>query len=256
MTVVTKAAMATQPLLSVTNLSVSIDEKLILKNFSVQVAAGTVHALMGPNGSGKSTLSLALLGHPAYEVSEGTITFDGVELNELSPDKRAKLGIFLAFQYPFEIEGLPLRDFLRQAYNAWYGGTEKQIGIRAFNKLLEEKMALLGIDPLFADRHLNVGFSGGEKKRAEMLQLAVLQPRLVILDEIDSGLDVDALRSVGECLRVLRAENPSMAVLLITHYQRMLQHITPDTVHIMQKGAITQSGGPTLAEEVEAKGYK
>ena len=182
--------------------------------------------------------------------------FDGVELNDLSPDKRAKLGIFLAFQYPFEIEGLPLRDFLRQAYNAWYAGTEKQIGIRAFNKLMEEKMALLDIDPSFADRHLNVGFSGGEKKRAEMLQLAVLQPRLVILDEIDSGLDVDALRSVGDCIRALRAENPAMTVLLITHYQRILQHITPDEVHVMQAGAITQSGDASLAEKVEAQGYK
>jgi len=245
----------TKSLLEITNLHVSIDEKHILNGIDVTMKQGEIHAIMGPNGSGKSTLSLSLMGHPSYQVSQGTVLFNGQDLLEMSVDGRARSGLFLAFQYPYEIEGLTFKDFLRQAYNAWYGGTEKQIGLKAFRRLLDEKMDLLGIDHSFVERSLNVGFSGGEKKRAEMLQMAVLQPRLVILDEIDSGLDVDALRNVAHCLQVIKKDQPDMGILLITHYQRILDHISPDYVHIMKQGRIARSGDAALAHEVETQGY-
>lgn len=243
------------PRLHITHLAASIDDTCILKDVSLTVLPGEVHAIMGPNGSGKSTLAQIIMGHPSYTVTGGSIQFEGQDVTEMEPHERARKGIFLAFQYPYEIEGLPLKDLLRTAYNAWYAGTEKQIGIKAFNQLLEDKLTLLGLDRSFVERGVNVGFSGGEKKQAEMLQLAVLQPRLVILDEVDSGLDVDALRRVCAALKAVKEASPEMAVVLITHYNRILEYIVPDQVHIMQEGRITQSGGPGLAREIEKIGY-
>lgn len=246
-------------LLTLENFAVSLEadgeEKQILRGVNLSVQPGEIHAIMGPNGSGKSTLSLSLLGHPSYQVTSGKIYYNGEDISEFSVDKRARMGIFLAFQYPFEIEGLIVKDFLRQAYNNWYGGTEKQIGVKAFRELVTEKSKMLGIDPSFLDRSLNVGFSGGEKKRLEMLQIAVLQPKLIILDEIDSGLDIDALKIVSESVKSLREQDSSIGILLITHYQRILKYIEPDFVHVMQGGLITRSGDKTLARELEQNGY-
>ena len=242
-------------LLSLQQLHISIDDKEIVNGVSLEIPRGSVHAIMGPNGSGKSTLSSTIMGHPAYTLTSGTLLFNGNDITHSAPNERAKAGIFLAFQYPYEIEGVVFKDFLRQSYNALHGGTEKQLSLSQFRALLEEKMALLGVTEEFITRHLNVGFSGGEKKRAEMLQMAVLQPQLVILDEIDSGLDVDALRTVCQLLNTVKASQPDMSILLITHYQRILNYITPDAVHIMQKGVITQSGGAELAQKIENTGY-
>jgi Fe-S cluster assembly ATP-binding protein len=244
-----------QSLLSVKNLKVSIEDKAILNGINLTINPGEFHVIMGPNGSGKSSLSYTLTGHPRYTITDGQITFNGEEINSLSPDKRAKQGIFLAMQHPLEIEGVTLKDFLRTAYNALYDGTDKQKRLKDFAEHLIKKLHLLGIDLSFAERSINVGFSGGEKKRAEMLQLAVLQPQLVILDEIDSGLDVDALKTVCLALNQIKAENPSMAVLLITHYARILNHLQPQFVHILQHGVITQSGGPELANHIEEYGF-
>ena len=235
------------------NIKATIDDKQILNGIDLEIKPGEIHAIMGPNGSGKSTLAHVIMGHPAYEVTGGSITLAGTDLLELAPDERARQRIFLAFQYPFEVEGLPLKDFLRTAYNAWYAGTDKQIGIKAFNALLEEKMALLKLDRSFVERSLNVGCSGGEKKQAEMLQMAVLQPRIAILDEIDSGLDIDALKIVSEGVNSLR--NEERAIILVTHYQRLLDYIKPDHVHVLSDGKIIKSGGPDLALELEEKGY-
>lgn len=241
--------------LTIAGLRASIGDTPILKDISLSVMPGTVHAIMGPNGSGKSTLAQVLMGHPAYTVTGGSILFDGVSIADEAVHLRARRGLFLAFQYPYEIEGLAFKDFLRTAYNTWYAGTEKQIGMKAFAALLEEKCALLGLDRSFVERALNVGFSGGEKKQAEMLQLAVLQPRLAVLDEIDSGLDVDALGRVCSALNVVKAAHPDMAIILITHYQRVLQHVVPDYVHILQGGRITASGDASLAQRIETTGY-
>lgn len=248
--------MSTQSLLSISHLAVSVEDTLIIHDVSLNVAPGEVHAIMGPNGSGKSTLAHVIMGHPSYEVTNGSLSFNGENLLKLSVDERARKRIFLAFQYPFEIEGLPLKDFLRTAYNAWYAGTDKQIGLKAFNVLLEEKMALLKLDTSFVERAVNVGFSGGEKKQAEMLQMAVLEPRLAVLDEIDSGLDVDALKRVCASLQAIRTTNPDMAVIMITHYHRILQHITPNFVHVMQAGRLTRSGDARLALQIEDEGYE
>lgn len=245
-----------QALLSLDHLYVSIGDKQVLNNLSCTINPGEVHALMGPNGSGKSSLAYTLMGHPRYQIDGGTIIFNSEIINELSPDKRAKLGMFLALQHPLEIEGVPYKDFLRQAYNALYDGTGKQLRIKEFNALLEEKLALLKIDPAFIERSINVGFSGGEKKRAEVLQLAVLQPKIIILDEIDSGLDIDALKIVCQGISAVKADNPSMAIVLITHYQRILNYIKPDYVHVLQGGTITRSGDAGLAESLEAEGYE
>lgn len=242
-------------LLNIADLTVNVDDKNILKGVTLDIKPGQIHAIMGPNGSGKSTLAYTLMGHPKYEVTGGSATFNGQNLFEMPVDVRAKGGMFLAFQYPFEIAGVPFKDFLRQSYNAWYAGTEKQIGMKAFNQLVQHKMEILKMKPEFVDRMVNVGFSGGEKKRAEVLQLAVLQPKLAILDEIDSGLDVDALRSVCEGLNAVKADDPSVSFLIVTHYQRILDYIKPDFVHIMQDGRIVKSGGPELAQEVDASGY-
>ncbi len=243
------------PLLLVDNLHVSVGEKEVLKGLSLQVQPGEVCAIMGPNGSGKSSLALTLMGHPRYAVLTGSINFLGESVNELSPDKRAKLGIFLGMQHPFEIEGVLYKDFLRQAYNALYDGTPHQMRIRDFHKMLLERLDLLHMDHAFIDRAVNVGFSGGEKKRAEMLQVAVLQPKLVILDEIDSGLDIDALRQVAGALNKVRELHPDMAVVLITHYQRILQYVNPTTVHLLNNGVIVKSGSADLVAQLEQSGY-
>ncbi len=242
--------------LLITDLNVSTDDKKILQGVNLTLQEGETHAIMGPNGSGKSTLAMALMGHPAYKVTEGEIQFYDEKITDLSPDKRAKKGIFLACQYPLEIEGLTMSDFLRQSYNALYGGTEKQLGMRAFKEHLQNQLDLLSIPASFAGRGLNVGFSGGEKKRAEILQLAVLQPRCVILDEVDSGLDIDALKIVCAGLTKIKADRPDMGMLIITHYQRILSYLIPDVVHVMHEGKIVQSGGSNLALEIESQGYQ
>lgn len=245
-----------KPLLQVKNIHVNVEENEILKGVSLEVLPGEIHAIMGPNGSGKSTLTYTLMGHPRYTLTEGEMLFDGTSITDLSVDTRARMGMFLAFQHPYEVEGVPLKDFLRQAYNTWYAGTEKQIGLKAFKKLLEEKMLLLGVSSDFVERPINVGCSGGEKKRIEMLQMAILQPKLIILDEIDSGLDIDALRIVCDALKVILQQNPEAAVVLITHYKRILEHVTPDHVHIMQQGKIVRSGDQTLVDQIESQGYE
>jgi Fe-S cluster assembly ATP-binding protein len=235
-------------------LRVTVAEKEILKGIDLHVEPGKVHALMGPNGSGKSTLAFALTGHPSYAVTSGTIALDGEDLLELSADKRAKAGLFLSFQYPAAIPGVSVANFLRSARMAVKPGDFTPAKFRA---LVFEKMDLLDMDPGFLSRYVNDGFSGGEKKRMEMLQLAVIAPKYAVLDETDSGLDVDALRSVGRSVNAMR-EDPSSkdtGFLIITHYPRILQHITPDMVHIMIEGRIVMSGGPELAQEIEDRGY-
>lgn len=241
---------------TIKNLHVSIEDKQVLNGINLEVKQGHIHAIMGPNGSGKSSLALTLMGHPRYEVQNGSIHLNDDEIHELSPDKRAKRGMFLAMQHPYEIEGIPYKDFLRQSYNALYDGTDKQLRIRNFHKMLMEKLALLKMDESFINRSINVGFSGGEKKRAEVLQLAVLNPKLAILDEIDSGLDIDALKVVCESLKVIKNENPEMSIVLITHYQRILNYLKPDHVHVIQGGKIIKSGDSKLAEELEKSGYE
>lgn len=243
-------------LLQVTNLQVSVEDKEIIKGLNLTLNEGEIHAIMGPNGSGKSSLAYTLMGHPRYEVTKGAILFKDEEINELSPDKRAKLGMFLAMQHPYEVEGIPYKEFLRVAYNALYDGTDKQLRIKEFNKLLEDTLNLLKMDPAFVERSINVGFSGGEKKRAEILQLAILQPSFVILDEIDSGLDIDALKVVCEGIKAIKEKNPSMTILLVTHYQRILNYIAPDHVHVMSEGHIIQSGDASLAQHLESQGYQ
>lgn len=242
-------------LLEIQMLSACIDETPLLRDVSLAIEPGSVHALMGPNGSGKSTLSHLIMGHPAYTITQGKIVFKGEDITGLSPDKRAKKRIFLSFQHPYEVEGIPLKDFLRHSYNAWYAGTEKQIGIKAFREHVRRKQILLGIEDSFLERPLNVGFSGGEKKRAEMLQMAVLEPELLILDEVDSGLDVDALKSVCHAITTIKQACPSMGILLVTHYQRILHYIIPDKVHILKEGSIVRSGDASLAASVEEEGY-
>ncbi len=242
--------------LSIRNLHVSVEGKEILKGVNLDIAQGEVHALMGPNGTGKSTLAYALMGHPNYEVTEGEVWFKGHNILELEPDERAQLGIFLAFQYPIAIPGVSVANFLRTAINAHrraQNPDDKGIPIPEFRKMLKEKMDLLKMDHNFAGRYLNEGFSGGEKKRAEILQMAALKPEIAILDETDSGLDIDALRIVSDGVNALRG--PDLGVLVITHYQRILNYIKPDYVHVMLGGRIVESGGPDLALHLEEHGY-
>jgi len=242
------------------NLHASIEDKEILRGVDLTVNAGEIHAIMGPNGSGKSTLANVLAGNPVYEVTEGTARFWGQDILELEPNERAQMGIFLAFQYPTVIPGVSMANFLRMAVGnvraarAEAEGTDAKLTPREFRRLMREKMALLKMDDSFASRYLNEGFSGGEKKRAEILQMALLEPSLAILDETDSGLDIDALRVVSEGVNAL--QGPKMATLMITHYQRLLNYIKPDYVHIMIEGRIVKSGGADLAMELEAKGYE
>ena len=241
-------------MLSVKNLSVAVDDKPILTGLSLDVPAGEVHAIMGPNGAGKSTLSYALAGRPGYEVTSGTATLDGEDLLALDPNERAAKGLFLSFQYPIEIPGVPALTFLRTALNAQRKArAEGEISAPDFLRLVRGKAAALKMDFDMLKRSLNVGFSGGEKKRMEVLQMAVLSPRLVILDETDSGLDIDALRIVSEGVNAMRT--PDRAMLVITHYQRLLDYIRPDRVHVLSAGTIVASGGPELALELEREGY-
>ncbi len=238
------------------NLKVTIEGKEILKGLNLTVKQGEVHAIMGPNGTGKSTLAYTLMGHPSYSVTEGSVLFKGKQLLDLHTDERSRLGLFLAFQYPVSIPGVTVANFLRTAVNARRKALnieDKGITIPEFRKMLIEKMQMLKMDHSFAGRYLNEGFSGGEKKRAEILQMAMLQPEIAILDETDSGLDIDALKIVSEGVNVLRAQN--VGVLLITHYQRMLNYIKPDFVHVMLDGKIVESGGPELALNLEEHGY-
>jgi Fe-S cluster assembly ATP-binding protein len=240
--------------LKINNLNVSVEGKKILNGINLSIKQGEIHALMGPNGSGKSTLSFTIMGHPKYIVTEGKVLLNGKNVLEMPVDERAKAGLFLSFQYPSEISGVTLSNFLRTAYNEIMPSRGKQkINVMDFMKLIYEKMAALKMDKEFAKRHLNVGFSGGEKKRTEILQMAVLEPKFAILDETDSGLDVDALRVVAEGIKKL--SGPKLGVLIITHYQRILHYIKPDFVHIMSNGKIIKSGTSKLAEEIENRGY-
>jgi Fe-S cluster assembly ATP-binding protein len=241
--------------LEVKDLKVNIGDKEILKGITLSIEKGEVVALMGPNGSGKSTLAYALMGHPSYQVTSGKIYLNGEDVTTSSPDERARKGLFLSFQYPQEISGVSVSNFLRTAINSKREGMGKNlISVMDFHKELHEKMKLLKVDDIFALRYLNEGFSGGEKKRMEILQMAMLNPNIAILDETDSGLDVDALRTVAEGVNSLKG--PELGVLLITHYQRILNYITPDKVHIVINGKIVKSGGKELALEVEDRGYE
>lgn len=242
--------------LEIRDLRVNVAGNEILKGLNLSIEQGQVHALMGPNGSGKSTLAYTLAGHPNYEVTGGEILFKGQNVLELEPDQRSHLGIFLAFQYPVAIPGVSVANFLRTAINAHRKAQDpedKGMPIPEFRKLLKEKMDLLKMDHSFAGRYLNDGFSGGEKKRAEILQMATLNPEVAILDETDSGLDIDALRNVAEGVEALRG--PNFSALVITHYQRLLNYIKPDVVHVMYNGRIAESGGPELALQLEEHGY-
>jgi Fe-S cluster assembly ATP-binding protein len=246
--------------LEIRDLHVNVGDQEILKGVSLTVKKGEIHALMGPNGSGKSTLAYALMGHPKYEITAGDVLFKGESVLEMEPDERSRAGMFLAFQYPVAIPGVSVANFLRTALNARLskeengnGGGPKGISIPQFRKMLKEKMALLEMDPSFAGRYLNEGFSGGEKKRAEILQMAMLEPEIAILDETDSGLDIDALRIVANGVNTL--SGPDMGVLVITHYQRLLNYIKPHVVHVMIGGRVVESGGPELALHLEEKGY-
>ncbi len=238
------------PLFEIEDLHVSVEDTEILKGVDLVIHRGEVHALMGPNGSGKSTLANSIMGHPRYKVTQGTVLFKGNDILSLTPDKRAQLGLFLAFQYPVGIPGVVMGNFMRSAMKARRG---EDVPVREFRKLLDETLDLLKMDPSFVRRYVNEGFSGGEKKRAEVLQMAMLKPEMAVLDETDSGLDIDALKTVAEGVNALRG--PDLGVLLITHYQRMLDYIKPDVVHVLLDGRIVKPSGPELVHELEERGY-
>jgi len=237
-------------MLKIENLRVEIDGQEILKGLDLEVGIGEIHAIMGPNGSGKSTLANVLMGHPRYEITDGSVIFEGEDVLELEPDERAKMGLFLAFQYPSEVPGVSVANFLRTAVNSV---REEELSTMEMYRLLQEKMAIMQMDPKFAERYLNEGFSGGEKKRNEILQMLMLEPRLAIMDETDSGLDIDALQVVARGVNEVRG--PDFSAVVITHYQRILRYIEPDRVHVMLDGRIVTSGGKELAEALEDKGY-
>ncbi len=242
-------------MLEIRDLHVSVGDRPILKGLDLTVKAGEVHAVMGPNGSGKSTLANALAGHPAYTVTAGEVRYRGRDLLAMPADVRAREGIFLAFQYPVEIPGVRVTEFLRSALNAVRQQRgQEAMDFKGFNKLLREKMQLVAMDPAFTKRSVNEGFSGGEKKRHEILQMAILEPTLALLDETDSGLDIDALRVVADGVNALR--RPDNAIVLVTHYQRMLGYVVPDIVHVLMDGRIVRTGGKELALDLEAKGYE
>lgn len=238
-------------MLNIKNLAVEIDGKQIIKNFDLKVETGKVHVLMGKNGSGKSTLAQALMGHPMYQVTDGKALLDDENILELEPHERSAKGLFLSFQYPNEVTGVTISSYLRMIYNKKHNENLTPV---KFRKLLDEKLTLLGMSDDFMTRYLNEGFSGGEKKRMEMLQMLLLEPKIAILDETDSGLDVDALKVVSEAVNTLKAKT-NMGVLLITHYSRILKHIEPDVVHIMKDGKIVKTGGKSLAHDIEDHGY-
>ena len=237
--------------LEIRNLHVRIEEREILRGVDLTVRKGEIHALMGPNGSGKSTLANTIMGHPSYEVTEGQIIFNGEDITEAPPHERARSGLFLAFQYPVAVPGVSVANFLRMAINA---KREEPIKVKEFGKLLGHAVQLLDVDRAFTSRHLNDGFSGGEKKRAEILQMAMLEPEIAVLDETDSGLDIDALRTVAEGVVKLHREQ-NLGALIITHYQRILDYITPQFVHILMDGQIVMAGGPELVARLEREGY-
>lgn len=239
-------------MIRIQNLSVSIDDKKIINNLNLDISSGTIHALMGPNGSGKSTLAYTMLGHPSCRVIEGSIVIDGRDITDLSVEKRAKLGIFLAFQYPQEIPGLKIFTYLKEIYTAFTG---KSIPVAEFYELVKNCLNRLNLPESFLERGLNEGFSGGEKKRLEMLQLILLNPKIAIIDEIDSGLDIDALKAVADALKECKKENPDLTIILVTHYQRILDYIKPDFVHIFYNGSIIKSGDANLPKEIELRGY-
>jgi Fe-S cluster assembly ATP-binding protein len=238
-------------MLTIENLQVEIDGQEIVKGLDLEVGEGEIHAIMGPNGSGKSTLANVLMGHPRYEVTGGSIEFWGQDIFELEPDERAKRGMFLAFQYPSEVPGVSVANFLRTAVNSV---REEELSPMDMYRLIQEKMKIMQMDPRFAERYLNEGFSGGEKKRNEILQMLMLDPKLAIMDETDSGLDIDALQVVAKGVNELRG--PEFSAVIITHYQRILRYIEPDRVHVMLDGRLVTSGGQELAEELEDKGYE
>ncbi|MDX6633729.1 MAG: Fe-S cluster assembly ATP-binding protein [Solirubrobacterales bacterium] len=240
--------------LEIKDLQVEVENKQILKGLDLEVEKGKIHALMGPNGSGKSTLANTIMGHPALEVTGGQILFKGEDITEAAPDERSRAGLFMAFQYPVAVPGVTVSKYLRMIVNAHREARgEDQIKLRAFREETEEAMALVNIPKEFSTRYLNEGFSGGEKKRMEILQLALLRPQIAVLDETDSGLDIDALRTVAE--GVNRFAGPDMGVLIITHYQRILHLVEPDSVHVMYEGRIVKEGGPELVTQLEEKGY-
>ncbi len=241
------------PLLEIEGLHVAVDRTEILRGVDLALGEGALHALMGPNGSGKSTLANTLLGSPSYQVTAGAIRFRGEDVTAWPTDVRAKAGMFLAFQYPEEIPGVPVIQFLRQAVSGRVGEDRSVLEVRLS---MLEWMKRLGMDPAFGERHLNEGFSGGEKKRNEILQMAMLEPELAVLDETDSGLDIDALRIVADGVQAVRAERPALGVLLVTHYTRILELLRPDVVHVLVDGRIVESGGPALAQRLEAEGYE
>lgn len=244
-------------MLKITDLHARTGKTAILKGINLEIQKGEIHAIMGPNGSGKSTLCNVIMGHPSYEITKGTITFEGKDIAKLSPDMRAKLGLFLSFQYPAEIPGVTLKNLLRQAKNTLQKARDPEaetMNVMQFAKFLKKKREMLGIDEEFVRRGVNEGFSGGEKKRAEILQMAVLEPKLAMLDETDSGLDIDALKIVAENAEKI-ARSSNMGVMLITHYQRILDYIKPDFIHIMMNGKIVKTGNFTLAQDLEKEGY-
>ncbi|MBF0715342.1 Fe-S cluster assembly ATPase SufC [Gemelliphila palaticanis] len=236
--------------LDIKNLKVSIDDKSILKGLNLKINSGEIHAVMGPNGAGKSTLASAIMGHPKYEIEDGSVLLDGEEILEMEVDERAKAGLFLAMQYPSEIPGVPTSEFIKSAINSQ---REENIPIMQFIKKLDKTMEFLDMDLKMSQRYVNDGFSGGEKKRNEILQMMMLEPKFAILDEIDSGLDIDALKVVSKGVNEMRGEN--FGCLIITHYQRLLDYITPDYVHVLMDGKIVKSGGPELALRLEKEGY-
>jgi Fe-S cluster assembly ATP-binding protein len=240
-------------MVTISNLSVAVGDEKIINSLSLDLQPGTFHVLMGPNGSGKSSLAYTLMGHPAYQIMGGTVTIGTTIINDLSPDKRAKLGLFLAFQQPLEIPGVMIGTFLKEAYQAIKGSP---ISIKEFQHLVAEKLAVLSLDSSILSRSLHEGFSGGERKKLEVLQMLVLSPAIVILDEIDSGLDVDALKIVAAGIAAARTANPAMIILLITHYQRILDYLVPDYVHVLAHGTLVASGDNQLVKAIEVAGYE
>lgn len=239
-------------MLHITDLSISIHDQSILHNITMTIQSGQVHAVMGPNGSGKSTLAYVLMGHPQYVITSGSIYIDQTEITTLSPAERAQLGLFLAFQQPPVIPGVNVLTFLKEAH---YAVTKQQLSVQEFRTLVLDHMQQLDIHPSFMDRNLNEGFSGGQKKQFEMLQLVLLKPKVVVLDEIDSGLDIDALKKVAQGLKHIHQQNPAMCILLITHYRRILDYVQPDVVHVLCDGSIAASGDARLITQLEDKGY-